>query len=61
MQLSFLFPVSQILSIRDLVRLVEAMTGRAVSMESIGVDEWNRARGTGLSTDAQQRLSAMFE
>ncbi|MCZ4520967.1 NmrA family NAD(P)-binding protein [Rhodococcus ruber] len=51
----------EMLSVRDLVRLVEAMTGRAVSMESIGVDEWMSVHGTGLSPDAQQRLSAMFE
>ena len=50
----------EILSVRDMVRLVEAMTGRAVSVESIGVDEWMSLHGTGLSSDAQQRLSAMF-
>jgi NAD(P)H dehydrogenase (quinone) len=51
----------EILSVRDTVRLVETMTGRAVSVESIGVDEWMNLHRTGLSTDAQQRLSAMFE
>lgn len=51
----------EILSVRDMVRLVETMTGRAVSVESIGVDEWMSLHGTGLSSDAQQRLSAMFE
>jgi NAD(P)H dehydrogenase (quinone) len=51
----------EILSVRDTVRLVESMTGRAVSVESIGVDEWMNLHRTGLSTDAQQRLSAMFE
>lgn len=51
----------EMLSVRDVVRLVEAMTGRSVSMESIGVDEWMNLHSTGLGTDAQQRLSAMFE
>ncbi|GHP20043.1 epimerase [Rhodococcus sp. NKCM2511] len=51
----------EILSVRDTVRLVETMTGRAVSVESIGVDEWMNLHSTGLGTDAQQRLSAMFE
>jgi NAD(P)H dehydrogenase (quinone) len=51
----------EILSVRDIVRLVETMTGRAVSVESIGVDEWMNLHSTGLGTDAQQRLSAMFE
>lgn len=51
----------EMLSVRDVVRLVEAMTGRSVSMESIGVDEWMNLHGTGLSPDAQQRLSAMFK
>lgn len=51
----------EMLSVRDVVRLVEAMTGRSVSMESIGVDEWMSVHGAGLSPDAQQRLSAMFE
>ncbi|KQU28783.1 SDR family oxidoreductase [Rhodococcus sp. Leaf233] len=51
----------EILSVRDVMRLVEAMTGRTVSMESIGVDEWMNLHSTGLGTDAQQRLSAMFE
>ncbi|OZF02822.1 nmra family transcriptional regulator [Rhodococcus sp. 15-2388-1-1a] len=50
-----------VLSVRDVVRLVEAMTGRAVSMETIGVGEWMSVHGTELSPDAQQRLSAMFE
>ncbi|MBY4403564.1 NmrA family NAD(P)-binding protein [Rhodococcus fascians] len=51
----------EILSVRDMVRLVETMTGRAVSVESSGVDEWMNLHSTGLGTDAQQRLSAMFE
>lgn len=51
----------EILSVRDTVRLVETMTGRLVSVESIGVDEWMNLHSTGLGTDAQQRLSAMFE
>ncbi|MDQ0284084.1 SDR family oxidoreductase [Rhodococcoides fascians] len=51
----------EMLSVRDLVRLVETMTGRAVSVESIGVDEWMNLHSTGLGADAQQRLSAMFE
>ncbi|OZE36142.1 MULTISPECIES: NmrA family NAD(P)-binding protein [unclassified Rhodococcus (in: high G+C Gram-positive bacteria)] len=51
----------EMLSVRDVVRLVEALTGRAVSVESIGVDEWIRVHGTELNPDAQQRLSAMFE
>lgn len=51
----------EILSVRDMVRLVEAMTGRAVSMESVTVDEWMRLHGSELSPGAQQRLSAMFE
>ncbi|CCQ15661.1 putative uncharacterized protein [Rhodococcus sp. AW25M09] len=51
----------EMLSVRDLVRQVEAMTGRPVSMESVAVDEWMSVHGSGLGSDAQQRLSAMFE
>ncbi|MDV6233046.1 SDR family oxidoreductase [Rhodococcus cercidiphylli] len=51
----------EMLSVRDVVRLVEAMTGRVVSTDSIGGDEWMSVHGSGLSSDAQQRLSAMFE
>ncbi|OZC45510.1 nmra family transcriptional regulator [Rhodococcus sp. WWJCD1] len=51
----------EILSVRDVVRLVETMTGRAVSINSVGVDEWMSVHEPELSPDAQQRLSAMFE
>ena len=51
----------EMLSVRDVVRLVEAMTGRSVSLESIGVNEWIDVHGAALSPDAQQRLSTMFE
>ncbi len=51
----------EMLSVRDVVRLVKAMTGRAVSMESVAVEEWMRRHDTELSSNAQQRLSAMFE
>ncbi|OZF45397.1 NmrA family NAD(P)-binding protein [Rhodococcus sp. 14-1411-2a] len=51
----------EMLSVRDVVLLVETMTGRSVAMESIGVDDWMRLHGSELSPDAHQRLSAMFE
>ncbi|MBY4213839.1 NmrA family NAD(P)-binding protein [Rhodococcus fascians] len=49
------------LSVRDVVRLVETMTGRAVSVESIGVAEWMGLHGDAMSADEQHRLGSMFE
>lgn len=49
------------LSVRDVARLVEDVTGRSVSAESMGVEEWMSVHGGSLSADAKHRLSAMFE
>ncbi|MBY4275412.1 NmrA family NAD(P)-binding protein [Rhodococcus fascians] len=49
------------LSVRDVVRLVETMTGRAVSVESISVAEWMGLHGDAMSADEQHRLGSMFE
>ncbi|MGA9870745.1 MAG: NmrA family NAD(P)-binding protein [Rhodococcus sp. (in: high G+C Gram-positive bacteria)] len=49
------------LSVRDVAHLIEDVTGRAVSAESITVDDWMSLHGSGLTADEKHRLGAMFE
>lgn len=49
------------LSVRDVVRLIEELTARSVSVERLGVEQWMSLHGRGLSADARNRLGAMFD